>query len=393
MNEKHLSIAEFTALTERGAELTPEMAEHLDRCAACADLLERHLATEPLLTRPAADDATIDRIAARSFGYLEEEKPGFFAALFTLPRIALGAAAALLLVVAAYFGMGTTATDEGAKFADNDPAPKTAPALDATPRAFADGVAISHGRAALTVKGSATLSADGAEELRLAKGSVEVAIEKGNDFRIHTADRYMVRVLGTRFTLDTDGVKLTVTVTEGLVEVIDGRSNDSVALSGGMARTFADEVRTVVSIPTRSTGSGSPAARNTKMAQAPVVEEPASFLLLGRGALKANDAAAAMGWFEKELADGPEKDKALFEIVRLHEKDGRFGDILAALKTHGDIVNGGSVFREELLIKGCKAEVKQSVGTLPSCRKYLQVFPDGYKKNEIRDLLENGDAR
>ncbi len=384
MNEKHLSIAELTALTERGAELTAEMAEHLDRCAACADLLERHLATEPLLTRPAADDAAIDLIAARSFGHLEEEKPGFFAALFTLPRIALGAAAALLLVVAAYFGFATSTTTDESKFAGNDPAPRTAPLLDATPRAFADGVAISHGRAALTVKGRATLSADGAEELRLAKGSVEVAIEKGNDFRIHTADRYLVRVLGTRFTLHTDGVKLTVTVTEGLVEVIDGRSNDSVALSGGMSRTFADEVKTVVLPKERRTVKA--------MAQAPVVEEPASFLLLGRGALKANDAATAMGWFEKELADGPEKDKALFEIVRLHERDGRFGDILAALKTHGDIVDGGSVFREELLIKGCKAEVKQSVGTLPSCRKYLQVFPDGYKKDEIRDLLENGDA-
>ncbi len=386
MNEKHLSIAELTALTERGAELTAEMAEHLDRCAECADLLERHLGSEPLLTRPAADDAAIDLIAARSFGYLEEEKPGFFAALFTLPRVALGAAAALLVVVAAYFGLATSTTTDESKFAGNDPAPQTAPALDATPRAFADGAAISHGRAALTVKGNATLAADGAETLRLAKGTVEVSIEKGNDFIIHTADRYMVRVLGTRFTLDTDGVKLTVTVTEGLVEVIDDRSNDSVALSGGMSRTFADEAKTVVSIPKEHR-----AIKATL--QEPVTVEPASYLLLGRGALKANDDATAMGWFEKELAEGPEKDKALFEIVRLHEKDGRFGDILAALKTHGNIVDGGSVFREELLIKGCKAEVKQSVGTLPSCRKYLQVFPDGYKKNEIRDLLENGDAR
>ncbi|HOW50839.1 MAG TPA: FecR domain-containing protein [bacterium] len=385
MNEKHLSIAELTALTERGAELTPEMAEHLDRCAECADLLERHLAAEPLLTLAAADDAAIDRIAARSFGYLADEKPGFFAALFTLPRIALGAAAALV-IVAAYFGFATSTTTDESKFVDNDPAPKTAPALDATPRAFADGVAIAHGRAALTVKGTATLAADGAETLRLAKGTVEVSIEKGNDFIIHTADRYMVRVLGTRFTLDTDGVKLTVTVTEGLVEVIDGRSNDSVALSGGMSRTFADEPKAVVAIPKEHRAIKATVPE-------PVAVEPASFLKMGRGALKANDATTAMGWFEKELAEGAEKDKALFEIVRLHEKEGRFGDILAVLKAHGEIVDGGSVFREELLIKGCKAEVKQSIGTLPSCRKYLQVFPAGYKKDEIRDLLENGDAR
>lgn len=386
MNEKHLSIAELTALTERGAELTAEMAEHLDRCAECADLLERHLGSESLLTRPAADDAAIDRIAARSFGYLAEEKSGFFAALFTLPRVALGAAAALLLVVAAYFGLGTATTNDEAKFAGNNPAPKTAPALDATPRTFAAGTALAHGRAALTVKGTATLSADGAETLRLAKGTVEVSIEKGNDFIIHAADRYLVRVLGTRFTLDTDGVKLTVTVTEGLVEVIDGRSNDSVALSGGMSRTFADAAEAVAATPKEHH------AIKTATPE-PVIEKPASFLQLGRGALKANDDAAAMGWFEKELTEGTEKDKALFEIVRLYEKENRFRDILKTLRTHDDIVDGDTVFREELLIKGCKAEVKTAVGTLPSCRKYLQVFPGGYKKDEIRDLLENGDAR
>lgn len=388
MNAKHLSNAELVAICRQEVELTPETLEHLAVCDECAARLEAQLRNEPMLPASHDHDAAIDRIARVSFDHLAGPKPGLFAALFTFPRIALGGAAALLVVIAAYFGMGAPANDEGTKFAGNDPAPKTAPALDATLRAFADGAAISHGRAALTVKGNATLAADGAETLRLAKGTVEISVAKGNDFIIHTADRYLVRVLGTRFTLDTDGVKLTVTVTEGLVEVIDGRTNDSVALSGGMAHTFTGEVKEVATVTAKQ-----PRVAKAATEAAPAAEEPpASFLKLGREAIKNGADRDAMTWFEKELTEGSEKDKALFEIVRLHEKEGRFGDILGAIKAHGDIVDGDSVFREELLIKACKAEVKVGAGTLPSCRKYLRAFPEGYKNGEIRQLLENGDA-
>lgn len=391
MNAKHLSNAELVAICRQDGEFPPETVEHLAACEECAARLEAQLRNEPLLPASSDHDAAIDRIARISFDHIDETRPNFFASLFTLPRLAVGAAAAAVILIATYVGLGTPATVEEDKIADGDtPAPRTAPALNATPRAFADGAAIHHGRAELTVKGNATLAADGAEQLRLAKGSIEVHIEKGNDFRIHTAGRYLVRVLGTRFTLDTDGVRLAVTVAEGLVEVIDGRSNDSVALSGGMAHTFTGETKETATVAAKQPRAVRPAPEADTAAD----ERPAaaSFLQNGRDALKANDATAAMTWFEKELAGGAEKDKALFEIVRIHEQNGRFANILGTLKEHSDIVDGDSVFREELLIKGCKAEVKQGVGTLPSCRKYLRVFPEGYKNGEIRELLENSDA-
>jgi len=390
MNDRHVTNERMNDLVERGTPLSGEEATHLEQCSRCAAALEHRAAAGAVLPfRVGADDAAIDRIAAASFGHLAGTRPGLFASLFTLPRVALGAAAALLLLIAAYFGMATTPADEGAKFAGNDPAPKTAPALDATPRAFTDGTTIIHGRAHLAVRKGATLSAEGAERITLARGTVEIAIEKGDDFHIRADGHYLVRVLGTRFTLDAGDARLSVTVTEGLVEVIDGRSGRSTALSSGMAQVFGDEPHALAATPTtvKAAKTAEPEAETAEK------EEAASFLKQGRAALRNGDDTGAMGWFEKELSEGDEKDKALFEIVRLHEKGGRFGDILATLKTHGDIVDGDSVYREELLIKACKAEVREHIGTLPSCRKYLRTFPDGYKKDEIRGILENGDAQ
>ncbi|HNT27978.1 MAG TPA: FecR family protein [bacterium] len=392
MNTKHLSNAELIAICRQEGEPSPETIEHLAACDECAARLEARLRNEPMLPASSDHDAAIDRIARISFDHLDEARPGLFAMLFTLPRLAVGAAAAALILIAAYVGIGAPATVEEEKIADADaPAPRIAPTLGATPRLFPVGTTIAHGRATILVKGPASLAADGAEELRLAKGTVEVSIEKGNDFRIHTADRYLVRVLGTRFTLDTDGTKLAVTVAEGLVEVIDGRTNDSIALSGGMAHTFTGETKEIATVAAKQPRAVRPAPGVDTAAD----EQPAatSFLRNGRDALKTQDATAAMDWFEKELAGGPEKDKALFEIVRLHERDGRFDDMLRVLKAHNDIVDGDTVFHEELLIKACKAEVKTGETTFPSCKKYLRVFPEGYKNGEIRELLENGDAR
>ncbi|HSA34013.1 MAG TPA: FecR family protein [bacterium] len=391
MNTKHLSNAELIAICRQEGEPSPETVEHLAACDECAARLEAQLRNEPMLPASSDHDAAIDRIARISFDHLDAARPGLFATLFTLPRLAFGAAAALILI-AAYVGLGTPATGEEDTMADADaPAPRIAPALNATPRLFPVGTTIAHGRATLLVKGPASIAADGAEDLRLAKGTVEVSIEKGNDFRIHTADRYLVRVLGTRFTLDTDGTKLAVTVAEGLVEVIDGRTSGSIALSGGMAHTFTGETKETAMVAAKQPRAVRPAPGIDTAAD----DQPAaaSFLRNGRDALKTQDATAAMDWFEKELASGPEKDKALFEIVRLHEREGRFDDILTVLNAHNDIVDGDTVFREELLIKACKAEVKTGETAFTSCRKYLRVFPEGYKNGEIRELLENGDAR
>ncbi len=387
MKEKHLTREQLAALIERNEPLTEEAAAHLEGCPRCLALLEtRAVAGMILPTRTYADDATIDRIAKRSFVHLAPDKRFSLRSLLSVPRIALAAAATAILLFTIYLGFGTTETVEEHLVAENASTPAPAPTLVGTPKEFDSGTVVLHGRARITVLRDATMSAEGQDHIALAQGTVEVSVEKGDDFRITVAKRYIVRVLGTRFTLESEGPKLKVTVTEGLVEVVDNGANRSAVLSGGMAHLFGDELR-----PT-----GAPAFEKTghrPSAPAPAAEAELSFLQQGRAALKSGDDEEAMRWFQKELEEGDEKDKALFEIVRILEKESHFDDILALMRKYRDIVNGDSAYREELLIKACKAEVKEQVGTLPACRKYLHLFPDGYKRNEIRDILENGDGQ
>jgi hypothetical protein len=51
------------------------------------------------------------------------------------------------------------------------------------------------------------------------------------------------------------------------------------------------------------------------------------------------------------------------------------------------IMDSSRVYREELMIKGCKAQKKIAGSDLSLCRKYLEIFPEGYRKNEIRELI------
>ncbi len=388
MNGKHLNKEQLAALIERAEPLSEEAAAHLEKCPRCLAFFETQAAAGAMLpTNTLADDPTIDRIAQRSFVHLASEERFSLRRFLSVPRIVLAVTASVLLILAAYIAMGTFAADEGARIAEDTPVAHDAePALAGTPKEFVSGSVVEHGRARITVRRDATLSAEGPDRITLARGTIELSVEKGDDFRIAVAERYLVRVLGTRFTLDSDGPKLKVTVIEGLVEVIDGATNRSMALSGGMAHLFGTESR-----PT-----GSPILERTASqptAPAPATQTEPSFLQRGRAALKSGDDEEAMRWFRKEISEGTEKDKALFEIVRIHEKEKRFADILATMKEHRAIVDGDSAYREELLIKACKAEVEEHVGTLPACRKYLLLFPDGYKKDEIRDILENGDGR
>jgi len=393
MNEKHITDERWHDLLMSGAILSPEEEAHIEQCPRCLAFFEQQAAAGAILpTRTIADEVTIDRIAARSFPYLTAGKNPSFGWLLSPLRIAVGVTTVVVLFFMIYLFTPTTASNEKRGFTENrlpSQANENTSLLGTTPRTFAAGTVILHARARLTIQKDAEIAAESAEKIRLAKGTIEISVEKGDDFSITVADRYLVRVLGTRFTLDSDGTTLAVTVTEGLVEVIDNRTNRSASLSAGMTQIFGKEKPRAAA---EAGTSKSPLAVPVEKQLVPGEEQP-SFLQQGRAALKSGNEADAMKWFEKELSEGTEKDKALFEIVRLYERQRRFHDILTILTSHEEILGGDSVYREELFIKACKAEVHQQVGTLPSCRKYLQFFPEGYKKNEIRTILEESDER
>jgi len=65
----------------------------------------------------------------------------------------------------------------------------------------------------------------------------------------------------------------------------------------------------------------------------------------------------------------------------------QYNEMVSMIDNNKKILDSSRVYREELLIKGCTAQKKISGSDLSLCRKYLEVFPEGYRKNEIRELI------
>ncbi|MBP7433905.1 hypothetical protein KA996_10210, partial [bacterium] len=210
-------------------------------------------------------------------------------------------------------------------------------------------------------------------------------VVSGNDFRVTVNGRFMVRVLGTSFILDNCNGTFSVNVIEGLVEVVDGSDDSQFQLSANMERVFELEKAVVKKLDV-STANKSRIPKTINIPKLNITPGQ-SFLFQGREALNSGNEGAALQLFMMEMESGKEKDKALFEAVRLHESRKQYNEMVSMISGSEKIMDSSRVYREELMIKGCKAQKKIEGSDLSLCRKYLEVFPEGYRKNEIRELI------
>ncbi|HPG35425.1 MAG TPA: FecR domain-containing protein [bacterium] len=396
----HINIDEVIALFDKNFELLPETVEHIEKCPSCSALIEKYSVTNAVLqsgrhVTSFPDMNRINEIAERSFFILHEgthpEKEmsrtwhETFRSFFK-PLVFTAAAASLLIAI--YFGFENPSQNETmtAGTQENDSENKLIPAEKTYEKGLREqGEKIHLSIAKIEALAQTQFNSISENEISMGKGKAKFDVVSGNDFRVTVNGRFMVRVLGTSFILDNCNGTFSVNVIEGLVEVVDRSDDSQFQLSANMEKVFEFKKAVVKNLEI-SMANKSRIPKTINIPKLNITPDQ-SFLFQGREALDSGNEGAALQLFMMEMENGKEKDKALFEAVRLHESKKQYNEMVSMIDNNKKILDSSRVYREELLIKGCTAQKKISGSDLSLCRKYLEVFPEGYRKNEIRELI------
>ncbi len=398
----HINIDEVIALFDKSWEMLPETVEHAEKCPSCSALIEKYSVTHAVLASNRhvtsfPDMDRINKIAERSFFILHEQehadtenlRPSFLMMLQSFFKPVAITAAAASLLIAVYLGFDKNGETE-IKTAETREEQDSRSELNPAEKTFEAGIRKSGEKITLSIAKIETLTQTqfnsiSENEISMGKGKAKFDVTSGNDFRVTVNDRFMVRVLGTSFILDNSNGTFSVNVIEGLVEVVDSYDDSQFQLSANMERVFEIE-KAVVKKLNASTADRSRISKTINIPKLNITPDQ-SFLFQGREALNSGNEGAALQLFMMEMENGKEKDKALFEAVRLHENRKQYNEMVSMISGSEKIMDSSRVYREELMIKGCKAQKKIAGSDLSLCRKYLEIFPEGYRKNEIRELI------
>lgn len=405
-NSKHLKFDEVVALIEKRWELLPETMDHISSCDQCSELI---LEVQEMTTlvksqnniRHIPDAQKIESIASKSFALLHEEietdevsetffdRISSFISSWIKPVAIAGAAAAVAIVV---YNSNSSNDNSDSKIADNKPSDKEVEKVipQDTKLFKAQGIKEAGTEFKSNIAKIKTIkptyfSSMSENEILMKKGKARFDIVSGNDFRINVNDSFIVRVLGTSFVVDFNDKDFSVKVFEGLVEIINKKDNSVTSLTKDMEKTYTVNKKKDIKIA--AIRKLKPVRRLSKSKMN--ITPDASFLTQGREALKAGKTGAAIQLFIMELEKGKNKDKALFETVRIYEKSGKHKDMVGILKSNMNIVSSSRVYKEELLIKGCMAQYKNKSSSLSFCKDYLNKFPHGYRKDEIEAIVND----
>lgn len=404
-DSKHLKFDEVVALLEKRWELLPETMGHISDCEKCSELIFEVQEMTTLLKsenniRFMPDRDKIESIASKSFALLHEEieadevsetifdRAASFISSWIKPVAIVGAAAAVAIVL--YNSGGSDESKHNKKIAENQngETEKVEEIRAQDKKLFeAEGIKKAGTEFKSLIARVKTIkptyfSSISENEILMKKGKAKFDIVPGNDFRINVNDSFIVRVLGTSFTVDFNDQDFSVKVYEGLVEIINKNDNSVISLTKDMEKTYSvskKEVKTakIAKLKPVKKLSGSKIS----------ITPDASFLIQGREALKAGREGAAIQLFMMELEKGTNREKALFETVRIYEKNRRHSDAVNILTENKNVVMSGKVYKEELLIKGCMAQYKSKSSNLSFCHEYINNFPHGYRKDEIEAIV------
>ena len=393
---RHITIEEILALADRNWEMLPEFINDTKECAECGKLIEKYSGIKSVLISSRhvtrfPDPERINEIAQKSFMLLNKDEPAHRSVLSRLTGmilanirpLAVTAAAAMVAVVIYNSATGSTGTETASnknRTVQEDPAEFTFNGVEKSGMKFKNSIA------SISTLADTDLEAVSANDIKMNLGKAEFNVISGNDFRISVDNKFLVRVLGTSFTLDYNGKDLIVKVSSGLVEVIRNDDSSAVSLSADMEQRFP-VINKIALIKNEKPAICKSVIGKTVPAPRLVITPDASFLTQGREAVRSGSKGAALQLFTLEIEKGKEKDKALFEAVKIHENSGNYSDAVNLITSHRDIMKSSRIYKEELLIKGCFAQYKMKSGDISLCKEYLETFPGGYRKNEIREIV------
>ena len=401
--EKHITIEEAIALADGRYALLPLTEEHVAMCPECSAMIKDFSDCKEIFTGeknfiPETDTAKIAGIAAKSFEFLpfeeetEPEKAEKFniAALFaSWFKPVLSFSLAVALTVAAVFVIKhekpVEKIEESVEVAETSGAEAVEKTEEETKEDFVPGVKKS-GRKIKLAKAKISVVSDTYfekienEDVSMKSGKAKFDVVTGNDFRIDIDDKFLVRVLGTSFTLDYSDGRLSAEVFSGLVEIVDKTNGAITQLSQNMNKTFEAKIEPENVLDSKKIHNG---LKQRDFAP----DSGKSFLFQGRKALAAGETETAKRLFMTEIEKGREADKALFELVSIHESAKNYNEITNLVKKYDSIMRGSRVYKEEIMIKGCVSQKKSGDRDLQFCRDYLKEFPRSFRSREIREMI------
>ncbi len=408
MKNRHLKTEELLAVAEKRFSLLPEAERHIESCECCSSTLRSFSESMDLLkalknTEVLQNASAANKIADASFAYISGEgveksnKHSFFNPL------AIAFSLCLIFVVSlslSHFydtpesksdSYESTLADDLAKV-NLEPGTEnsgTVPPMPTKLSTLSKGSEFAMKRARIRVLDDSDVAAENENKILLNRGTIDVEVKKGGDFHILAGQNYIVRVLGTRFVVKKREDYFSVRVIEGLVEVVDKTHGKNFTLEKEMKKEFF--IKKIVHRPVEIKKTVPHQRLRTPSTSCSTPKKPIiDYYTKAKKVLSAGELDSAYTLFKKELSSGKNRERALFEMVRISEKNKNFAGVVSLLEKNKPVLESSKLYGEEFYIKACKAQTRiEGNNNLSYCTAYLKKFPEGYKTFEISDLLEN----
>lgn len=404
VSEKHIMIEEAIALADGRYVLLPETEKHVAECTDCSSMISCCCGAKDIFAEakdfvPEADSAKIAEIAAKSFANLPQDESDEALTLQTMTfakSIALACKPffAFSLGLALFIGIMLFQKADYVENTEKTVEIATAGATEAVIETKEDyasgeresGAKVQLAKATISVISNTYLENITDTDVSMKKGKAKFDVVTGNDFRIDVDGKFLVRVLGTSFTLDYSDGKLTAEVFSGLVEIVEKANGAATQLSKDMNKTFEykdhqKEQQIAITTPGKKT-------KNNPKKQDFALTPGKSFLFQGREALSAGKTGAAQQLFTMEIEKGHEPDKALFELISINEAKKDYAEIANLVKKYDRVMRESRVYKEEIMIKGCLSQKKSGSRDLPLCHDYLREYPRSFRSREIKRIID-----
>ena len=403
LSEKHITIEEAIALADGRYVLLPETEKHVACCAECSAMVKSFSGCKEIFAEarnfvPEADEAKVAEIAAKSFAFLPfeerepvEEKKFSFSSIFASwfkPAFAFSLAAAVVIAVILFNRETPLENTENAVDVALTTGAETVPETreDYEAGEKKSGSKVQLAKTTISVISDTYLDKITDTDVSMKRGKAKFDVVTGNDFRIDVDGKFLVRVLGTSFTLDYSDGKLAAEVFSGLVEIVEKSNGAATQLSKSMNQTFEYKTGKLERPNVMPLAEKKIKINNKKHDFKPTPGK--SFLFQGREALEAGKTAIAARLFTMEIEKGKESDKALFELVSIHESKKDYTGITQLVKKYDSVMRNSRVYKEEIMIKGCISQKKSGNKELPLCHDYLKEFPRSFRTREIKGIID-----
>lgn len=230
----------------------------------------------------------------------------------------------------------------------------------------------------------------------LKNGEVSVDVRSGTDFVIEVENLALVRVLGTSFSLKTDGSQsLFVKVSEGLVEVVK-RSDGSVralskgeelALGAASPKVPAKRQPKVRIEPEPVVAEAAKVEENVASVTPAEVKKPSKYdsiaQLDGEEMMR-----VTIRDLEQRLIASKNRTDDLNQLFELYSKRGDWGSIMNQWRRYySEITSKNNSHRRQMHYFACEASIKLFLYGNGVCRKYKSFYPDAAEPDGLKDHL------